>query len=131
MDERAMMAQKVESETDAGQTAAPGNTAIKEQVFEASAAIAAASSGILNPHAEAALAHQRRKTQAPHESTHGAKGITEKGDAAIDDKPVDAVGGHASADARFRFKDQGVEPAILEPERCAEPRDASADDDNV
>ncbi len=55
------MAQQVESKADAGKAGTPRNSAIEEQIFKTTAAITAATGGVLNSYAEAALADQLRK----------------------------------------------------------------------
>jgi hypothetical protein len=126
-----VMAQQVESEADTGKAGAPGNPAIEKQVFKTTASITAATGGVLNSYAEAALADQLRKTQSLHKSAHRAKGVAEKRYSAVDDEAIDAVGGHAAADARLGLKDQRFEASILQPECSAEASDASADNDHV
>src|SRR5260370_33402223 len=64
VDQSAMMAQQIKSETDAGQTRAPRNSAIQEQVIKASTAIAAGPGSFLSASTELTLAYQRHESTA-------------------------------------------------------------------
>src|SRR5258708_33539782 len=108
-----MMAQQVKSQSDASQASTQRNSVIQEQVFKASAGVPTAASRVLNADTEFAFAYERREAQAPHESAHRTEGIAEQGDAAVDNKSIDAISGHAAANARLRFKHQRRTAASL------------------
>jgi hypothetical protein len=131
MDESAMMAQQIESESQAGEASAQRYSAVEEQVLQPPAAISAASHGILNAHTETSFAHKRRQSQAAHERAHAHKSISQQRDAAIDHKSIDPIGGHPATDARLRFQHKRVETAVLQPESRRKSRDPSANHDYV
>jgi len=131
VDERAMMAQQVESKSRAREARTQRNCAIKEQVIKSSRSVPAATGGVLNPDAEFSFAHEWRKIQALHKSAHRTKGIAEERHAAVDHKAVDAIRRHTAADARFRLQHQRVEAAVLQPESRSNSRDPSANHDYV
>jgi hypothetical protein len=126
-----MMAQQIESESQAGDASAQRYSAIEEQILKPPAAITAATRGILNAHTETSFAHKRRQSQAAHERAHPHKSISQQRDAAIDHKSIDSIGGHPAAYARLRFQHQRVEPAVFQPESRRNSRDPSANYDYV
>src|SRR5205814_9820958 len=75
MDKGAMMAQQIESESQASDASAQGYSAVQEDVLEPPAAITASTLGILNAHTETSFAHQRRQTQTAHQRAHAHKSI--------------------------------------------------------
>src|SRR5882672_2314965 len=109
MTECAMMAQQVPAKPQASDSRAQRNSAIQQQSFKPSAAVAAATGGILNSHPKFARAYERRKVQSSHQRPHGGESIAKQRNATIDHESVNAIRGHAATHACLGFENQRLE----------------------
>ena len=126
-----MMAQQVPAKPQASNSRAQRNSAIQQQIFKPSAAVTAATGGILNSHSKFARAYERRKFQSPHQRPHGGESIAKQGHAPIDHESVHAIRGHATTQARLGFENQRLKTPIFQADPRSEPGNPASDYDHV
>jgi hypothetical protein len=126
-----MMAQQVPAKPQASDSRSQRNSAIQQQIFKPSSAVAAATGGILNAHPKFARAYERRKFQSPHQRPHGGESIAKQRHAAIDHESVNAIRGHAAAHARLSFENQRLKTPIFQADRRAKPGNPASDYDHI
>src|SRR5262245_45792435 len=126
-----LIAAEIEKEAERRTLGLPGESGVAKQIVGSAITKRSDALAIFQSQLEPSVMHSGSEPEAVGEAAHAAVLLTEQRDSAIDQETLDAVGGHASADARFRFEDQRGEAAVLAAQRGRQTGDSAADDDYI
>ncbi len=131
MGQLCLIAAEIKKETKRGALGLPGEAGVAQQVVRPAVAKGADALAIFQSQLERAVMHAGPESKAARQASHAGELFSQQGYAAIDAKPIDAVGGHASPDAGLGFENQRGEAAVLATKRGCQAGDATANDDYI